>query len=69
MLTNNQTTAAAQAIADQLSENPIGVGIPLSAGMAEHMGAFTEDAVTLADLEDDVLLTVGPDGSVFYDEE
>lgn len=51
---------------EQLAESPVGVGIPVDADVAERLGAFTEDAVTLADLMDDVLLTVGPDGSVFY---
>lgn len=59
--------AAAQAVVDQLAENPLNVGVPLHANVAEHMGAFTEDAVTLADLMDDALLSVGPDGGIFYD--
>lgn len=67
MLTDKQVPAAAQAVVDQLSENPIGVGIPLHANVAEHMGAFNENAVTLADLMDDALLSVGPDGSITYD--
>lgn len=67
MLTDKHVTAATQAVMDQLAESPVGVGFPVDADVAERLGAFTEDAVTLADLMDDVLLTVGPDGSVFYD--
>lgn len=67
MLTDKQVTAATQAVMEQLAESPVGVGVPVDADVAERLGAFTEDAVTLADLMDDVLLTVGPDGSVFYD--
>lgn len=67
MLTDKQVSAAAQAVVDQISENPIGVGIPLHANVAEYLGAFTEDAVTLADLMDDALLSVGSDGSITYD--
>lgn len=66
MLTDKQITAATQAVMEQLAESPVGVGIPLDTEVAARLGAFTEDAVTLADLMDDVLLTVGPDGSVFY---
>ncbi len=67
MLTDKQVTAATHAVMEQLAESPVGVGVPVDADVAERLGAFTEDAVTLADLMDDVLLTVGPDGSVFYD--
>ena len=66
MLTEKQITAATQAVMEQLAESPVGVGIPVDADVAVRLGAFTEDAVTLADLMDDVLLTVGTDGSVFY---
>ena len=67
MLTDKQVSAAAQAVVDQISENPIGVGIPLHANVAEHLGAFTEDAVTLADMIEDGLLTINGQGEVIYE--
>jgi hypothetical protein len=44
--------AAAEAVEKQVLENP-GLGIPVDPDVAEFMGCFVEDAVTLDDIEDD----------------
>ena len=46
--------AAAEAVEKQVLENP-GLGIPVDPDVAEFMGCFEEEAVTLDDFED------GPD--------
>ena len=43
------------------------LGLSDDPDVADWMGAFTEDAVTLADLMDDVLLSVNDRGEVFYE--
>ena len=49
--------AAARAAAEQIVNDP-GLYIPLDPDVADYMGAFTEDAITLADLIEDALLTI-----------
>ncbi|MCL2029796.1 MAG: hypothetical protein FWG97_05220 [Deltaproteobacteria bacterium] len=44
--------AAAEAVEKQVLENP-GLGIPVDPDVAEFMGCFEEEAVTLDDFEDD----------------
>ncbi len=66
MLADKQIAAATRTVVEQIMENPVGVGVPLDATVAERMGAFTEDAVTLVDLMDDALLTAGVDGGMYY---
>lgn len=58
--------AAARAVAQQLAENPVILGIPIDPDVADYMGAFAEDAVVLADLIEDGLLTVSGQGEVVY---
>ena len=59
--------AAARAVAQQLAENPDILGIPIDPDVADYMGAFVEDAVDLADLIEDGLLTVTGQGEVIYE--
>ena len=49
--------AAARAAAEQIITNP-GLSVPLDPDVADYMGAFTEDAITLADLIEDALHTI-----------
>jgi len=49
--------AAARAVAEQITNNP-GIYLPLDPDVADYMGAFTEDAITLADLIEDALHTI-----------
>ena len=58
--------AAATAIARQIGENPIILGVPLDPDVADYMGAFEEQAIELADMVEDGLLTVNSSGEVFY---
>ena len=58
--------AAAKAIARQIEENPVVLGIPLDPDVADYMGAFVEEAITLADVVEDGLLTVTDSGEVVY---
>ena len=58
--------AAARAVAQQLAENPVILSIPIDPDVADYMGAFVEDAVDLADLIEDGLLTVNGQGEVVY---
>ena len=58
--------AAAKAIARQIEENPVVLGIPLDPDVADYMGAFVEEAITLADIVEDGLLTVTDSGEVVY---
>ena len=57
--------AAAQAIAAQLAEN-VRLHIPLDPDVADYMGAFIEDAIGLADVIEDGLLTINWQGEVVY---
>lgn len=58
--------AAATAIARQIVENPVILGVPLDPDVADYMGAFVEEAVELADIVEDGLLTVTNSGEVIY---
>ena len=58
-------TAAANMVGSQLAEEPT-LALPLDPDVADFMGAFTEDALTLADLVDDTLLAMNEQGEVCY---
>lgn len=62
----NYLKAAAEAVAQQVTDNPF-LEVPVDPDVADWMGAFTEVAVTLADLSDDVLLSVNDQGDVVYE--
>ena len=59
--------AAARSVAQQLAENPVILSIPIDPDVADFMGAFTEDAIDLADVIEDALLTVNRQGEVRYE--
>lgn len=61
-------SAAARAVAEQLADNLIALSIPLDPDVADHMGAFREDALALADMIEDALLTLNREGVVIYEE-
>ena len=56
--------AAVNVVAQQVTDNPLWGGVAVDPDVADWMGAFTESAVTLADLADDVLLSVNAQGDV-----
>ena len=58
--------AAARAAAEQITSNP-GIYLPLDPDVADYMGAFTEDAITLADLIEDALHTINCQGEAVYE--
>ena len=60
-------SAAAMAVARQLAENPVILSIPIDPDVADFMGAFVEDALGLADVIEDGLLTVSGQGEVLYE--
>lgn len=68
MHTEASIAAAAQAVMEQLAENQ-GLMVPVDVEVAEYMGLSEEKAVSADDLTEDGLLTVGPDGAVYYGEE
>ena len=57
--------AAARSAAQQITDDP-GLYVPLDPDVADYMGAFSEDAIILADLIEDGLLTVNGQGEVVY---
>ena len=59
--------AAVNVVAQQVTDNPLWGGVAVDPDVADWMGAFTESAVTLADLADDVLLSVNAQGAVVYE--
>lgn len=59
--------AAARSVAEQLAENPIILSIPIDPDVADFMGAFVEEAIDLADMIEDGLLTVNGQGVVVYE--
>lgn len=59
--------AAARSVAQQLAENPVILSIPIDPDVADFMGAFTEDAIELADVIEDALLTVNRQSEVRYE--
>lgn len=58
--------AAARSVAQQLAEDPT-LYIPLDPDVADYMGAFAEDAIVLADLIEDALLTINSEGEAIYE--
>ncbi|MBB5142171.1 hypothetical protein [Desulfovibrio intestinalis] len=58
--------AAAKVIARQIEGNVVIYGVPLDPDVADYMGAFPEEAITLADMVEDGLLTVTDSGEVVY---
>ena len=59
--------AAVNVVAQQVTDNPLWGGVAVDPDVADWMGAFTESAVTLADLADEVLLSVNAQGDVVYE--
>ena len=59
--------AAARAAAEQIADDP-SLYIPLDPDVADFMGAFNEDAIALADMIEDALLTINGQGEVVYEE-
>ena len=59
--------AAVNVVAQQVTDNPLWGGVAVDPDVADWMGAFPESAVTLADLADDVLLSVNAQGDVVYE--
>ena len=57
--------AAAQAVAEQLTDNAA-LHVPLDPDVADYMGAFREEALSLADVIEDGLLTVNQQGEAIY---
>ena len=57
--------AAAKAVEEQLAENPA-LYVPLDPDVADHMGAFREEALSLADVIEDGLFTLNDQGEVVY---
>lgn len=57
--------AAAKAVAEQLADNAA-LNVPLDPDVADYMGAFREEALSLADVIEDGLLTVNQQGEVIY---
>ena len=57
--------AAAKAVAEQLAENAA-LYVPLDPDVADHVGAFHEDALSLADVIEDGLFTLNDQGEVVY---
>ena len=60
-------SAVALAVAQQLAENPVILGIPIDPDVADFMGAFAEDALELADVIEDGLLTINGQGEVSHE--
>lgn len=59
--------AAARAAAEQISADP-SLYVPLDPDVADYLGAFQEDAIILADLIEDALLTINGQGEALYEE-
>ena len=59
--------AAARAVAEQLTEAP-DIHVALDPDVADYMGAFSEDAIVLADMIEDALLTINGQGEALYEE-
>jgi hypothetical protein len=57
--------AAAKAAAEQLADNAA-LHVPLDPDVADFMGAFREDAISLADVIADGLLTLNERGEALY---
>ena len=50
-----------------LHNRSIGFGIPIDPDVADFMGAFAEDALELADVIEDGLLTINGQGEVSHE--
>ena len=59
--------AAARTVAQQLADNPTILSIEADPDVADYIGAFTEDAIALADMIEDALLTINGQGEVVYE--
>ena len=57
--------AAAKAAAEQLADNAA-LHVPLDPDVADFMGAFFEDALSLADVIEDGLFTLNAQGEAVY---
>jgi hypothetical protein len=57
--------AAAKAVAEQLADNSA-LHVPLDPDVADFMGAFWEEALSLADVIEDGLLTLNEQGEALY---
>ena len=57
--------AAAKAVAAQLADNSA-LNVPLDPDVADFMGAFWEEALSLADVIEDGLLTLNEQGEALY---
>ncbi len=58
--------AAARSVAEQIAADPA-LYVPLDPDVADYMGAFSEDAIILADLIEDALLTINGQGEAVYE--
>ena len=58
-------TAAAKAAAEQIAEDAA-LCVPLDPDVADHTGAFHEDAISLADVIEDGLITLKDQREVIY---
>jgi hypothetical protein len=65
MTDKDYLAAAAKAAAEQLADNAA-LHIPLDPDVADHMGAFREEALSLADVIEDGLFTLNEQGEVMY---
>lgn len=67
-MTNKEyLAAAARSAAEQIADDP-GLYVPLDPDVADYLGAFQEDAIVLADLIEDALLTINGQGEAVYEE-
>jgi hypothetical protein len=57
--------AAARAVAEQVADNAA-LHIPLDPDVADFMGAFQEDALSLADVIEDGFFTLNDQGEFIY---
>jgi hypothetical protein len=62
---NDYLAAAARAVAEQLADNAA-LYVPLDPDVADFMGAFQEDALSLADVIEDALITLSDFGEAAY---
>lgn len=66
-MTNKEyLAAAARSVAEQIAADP-SLYVPLDPDVADFMGAFREDAIVLADLIEDALLTINGQGEAVYE--
>jgi hypothetical protein len=69
MLDKEYLQSAAAAVESQLAEFPLSAGISVDPDVADHMGAFEEDAIRFEDTIDYVLLATNELGEVRYGNE